>query len=136
MGKLGEYFQTNRIFLQHPFLPIPDIPYHNPHFLTRPGTALTTTAFCKQFESDQTQTASSWEESPTLIISTLNTNGDFESLLDTFGQNSHVFKPVAQDPTILTPLLPCVLALAFGGSPRRELNVPKNVGIKLTLCRS
>jgi len=108
VGKLGEYLQTNRICLQHPLLPIPDIPYHNPHFLTKPGTTLTTTAFRKQFESDQTQAASSREENPTLVISTLNTKGDFERLLDTFSQNSHVFKPVTQDPAILTPLLPYV----------------------------
>ena len=110
MGKLGEYLQTNRICLQHPLLPVPDIPYHNPHFLTKPGTTLTTTAFRKQSESDQIQVASSQEENPTLIISTLNTKDDFERLLDTdtFGQNPHVFKPVTQDPAILTPLLPCV----------------------------
>lgn len=113
--KIGEYLAANRVYLQHPFSPVPDIPYENPHFLTKPGTMLTTSSFCTSPTISDTLDASKVQDklkvdgnfADTLIcMGSIQSQGDLDRLLDSVECQPQVFQQVEQSLSITTKLLP------------------------------
>ncbi|KAF8424844.1 SNF2 family N-terminal domain-containing protein [Tirmania nivea] len=113
--QIGEYLATNRVYLQHPVSPVPDIPYQNPHFLTKPGTMLTTSSFYTLRNTNDTLDISKIPDKSntdgnlagTLIcFGPTQSQVDLNCMFDSVERQPQALQRVEQDLSITTQLLP------------------------------
>jgi len=110
---LGDFLAKNRVWLQHPVSPVPNIPYRNPHFLCRPGTVLTTSGLSSVTQPEPgrgnygIENESAGAADYTLVL-TQEAEGAFKELFDSLCQQSQISGHIEQDFNIITPLLPSV----------------------------